>query len=91
MVIRAEKPLSGPDRRPSLDVDYSRRVFERQGVNGNVYGGASLRPGQSPNPRVGINVEKSYKNGGFGGFGHVERGPGGRPSPVFGIGGRFTF
>ncbi|XP_003701762.2 hymenoptaecin [Megachile rotundata] len=91
LVITGQKPLSGPDRRPSLDINYQRPIFERQGVNGNAYGGVNISPGQPARPHVGMNFEKTYKNGGFGGFGHVERGPGGRLSPVLGVGGRFTF
>ena len=38
VVIKGEKPLSGPDRRPSLDVDYQQRVFDKNGLNANAYG-----------------------------------------------------
>lgn len=91
LVITGQKPLEGPDRRPSLDVNYQRKIFERQGYDANAYGGVNIRPGQAARPHIGMNFEKTYKNGGFGGFGHVERGPGGRLSPVLGVGGRFTF
>lgn len=91
VVLRGEKPLSGPDRRPSLDIDYQQRVLDRNGLNANAYGGLNIRPGQSAQPHVGLNFERRFKDGHIGGFGQVQRGPGGRPSPTFGIGGGFRF
>ncbi|XP_076179735.1 uncharacterized protein LOC143152957 [Ptiloglossa arizonensis] len=87
IVVRGQKPLSGPDRRPSLDVDYSHRVFDRNGATGNAYGGLNIRPGQPPQPHLGFQAERNFNNGAFiKGFGQVQRGPGGGPSPSFGIG-----
>ena len=92
LVIRGEKPLSGPDRRPSLDVDYHQRVFDRNGANANAYGGLNIRPGQPPQPHVGFQAERNFKNGGFiRGYGQVERGRGGGASPSFGLNTGFRF
>ena len=91
VVIKGEKPLSGPDRRPSLDVDYQQRVFDKNGLNANAYGGLNVRPGQPAQPHVGLNAERRFKDGFIGGFGQVQRGTGGRPSPTFGINGGFRF
>ncbi|XP_076287865.1 hymenoptaecin [Lasioglossum baleicum] len=89
--VQATKPMSGPDRRPSVDVDYHQRIFERNGANANAYGGLNIRPGQSPQPHIGIQAERNYRNGFVRGFGQVERGHGGRPSPTFGVSGGFRF
>ncbi|XP_068987167.1 hymenoptaecin-like [Bombus flavifrons] len=91
LVIDAKKPLSGPDRRPSLDVDYHQRVYDRNGVNADAYGGLNVRPGQRAQPHLGVQIEREYKNGFIRGYSQAERGPGGRISPSFGIGGGFRF
>ncbi|XP_031836465.1 hymenoptaecin [Nomia melanderi] len=90
--IQATKPLSGPDRRPSLDVDYHHRFFERDNANANAYGGLNIRPGMPPQPHIGLQAERTFRNGGFiRGFGQVQRGPGGGPSPTFGLGAGMRF
>ncbi|CAL7945046.1 unnamed protein product [Xylocopa violacea] len=91
--IRAEvqKPLGGPDRRPSIDVDVQRRVYENNGLTADAYGGLNIRPGMQAQPHAGIRFEKEYSNGRLGGFGAVQRGPGGRPDPIFGIRGDWRF
>ncbi|XP_076231670.1 hymenoptaecin [Calliopsis andreniformis] len=91
VVIQAEKPMSGPDRRPSLNVDYRQRVFERNGASAHAYGGLNIQPGQRAQPHLGVQMQREYKNGFIGGFGQVQRGPGGRPSPTFGLNGGFRF
>lgn len=91
LVIDAKKPLSGPDRRPSLDVDYHQRVYDRNGVNADAYGGLNVRPGQPAQPHLGVQIGREYKNGFIRGYSQAERGPGGRISPSFGIGGGFRF
>ncbi|XP_076748962.1 hymenoptaecin [Xylocopa sonorina] len=91
--VRAEvkKPLGGPDRRPSVDVDFQRRVYDRNGMTADAYGGFNASPGMKTQPHAGIRFEKEYKNGQLGGFGAVQRGRGGRPDPVFGISGSWRF
>ncbi|CAD1479435.1 unnamed protein product, partial [Heterotrigona itama] len=89
--IRVEKPLSGPERRPSLDVDYNHRIYDKNGWNANAFGGANIRPGQSAQPHVGLNFERNFRNGFIGGSGQAQRLPGGRISPGFGVHGGFRF
>ncbi|XP_048262935.1 hymenoptaecin [Bombus terrestris] len=91
LVIDGKKPLSGPDRRPSLDVDYHQRVYDRNGVNADAYGGLNIRPGQPAQPHLGVQIQREYKNGFIRGYSQAERGPGGRISPSFGVGGGFRF
>ncbi|KOC59676.1 Hymenoptaecin, partial [Habropoda laboriosa] len=91
LVIHGEKPMSGPDRRPSLDVDYHQRVLDRNGMTANTYGGLNIRPGQPPQPHAGIQLQRNFKDGFIGGFGQVQRRPGGGPSPTFGISGGYRF
>nr|XP_033330979.1 hymenoptaecin-like [Megalopta genalis] len=91
LVLTGQKPLSGPDRRPSLDVDYSHRIFDRNGATANAYGGLNIRPGQPPQPHIGIQAERTYRNGFINAYGQAQRGLNGRPSPSFGIGGGFRF
>ena len=93
VVIHGQKPLSGPDRRPSLDVDYQHRVFDRNGANANAYGGLNIRPGQPPQPHIGIQAERNFNNdrGFIRGYGQVERGRSGGASPSFGLNGGFRF
>ncbi|XP_048262934.1 hymenoptaecin-like [Bombus terrestris] len=91
LVINGKKPLSGPDRRPSLDVDYHQRVYDRNGVNADAYGGLNIRPGQPAQPHLGVQIQREYKNGFIRGYSQAERGPGGRISPSFGVGGGFRF
>ncbi|XP_076288870.1 hymenoptaecin-like [Lasioglossum baleicum] len=89
--VQATKPFSGPDRRPSVDVDYHQQLYNRNGANANAYGGLNIRPGQSPQPHIGIQAERNYRNGFLKGFGQIQRGPGGRPSPTIGVNGEFRF
>ena len=90
MAVSVQKPLSGPDRRPSLDLDYQHRL--NKNWNTNAFGGVNIRPGQPAQPHAGVNFERQFKNGGFlGGSGQVQRFPGGRISPGFGLQGGFRF
>ncbi|XP_076656261.1 hymenoptaecin [Halictus rubicundus] len=89
--VQATKPMSGPDRRPSVDVNYNQRVFDRNGATADAYGGLNIRPGQRPQPHIGIQAERTYRNGFVRGFGQVERGQRGRPSPTIGVSGGFRF
>ncbi|KOX76665.1 Hymenoptaecin [Melipona quadrifasciata] len=90
--VTATKPLSGPERRPSLDIDYNQRIHDKNGWKADAFGGASFRPGQSTQPHAGINFERNFRNGGFvGGFGQAQRQPGGRIRPEFGVQGGFRF
>nr|ACA04900.1 hymenoptaecin [Bombus ignitus] len=91
LVIEGTKPLSGPDRRPSLDVDYHQRVYDRNGMNADAYGGLNIRPGQPAQPHLGVQIQREYKNGFIRGYSQAERGPGGRISPSFGVVGGFRF
>ncbi|XP_043261132.1 uncharacterized protein LOC122402426 [Colletes gigas] len=91
LVIQGTKPLDGPDRRPSLDVDYHNRVFDRNGGALSTYGGLNIRPGQSPQPHAGLQYERNFNNGFIRGHGQVQRGPGGGASPSFGMTGGFRF
>ncbi|XP_051165069.1 uncharacterized protein LOC127283941 [Leptopilina boulardi] len=49
-----QQPLSGPDRRPTYNIDYNHKIWE--GKNGHVSasGGAAKFPGQRWQPQVGI-------------------------------------
>ncbi|CAK9825157.1 unnamed protein product [Anthophora retusa] len=89
--IEAQKPMSGPDRRPSVDIDYNHKIYDQNGMNANAYGGLNIRPGQPAQPHVGMQFERNYRNGFIGGFGQVDRGFHGRPSPTFGVRGGFRF
>lgn len=89
--VEAKKPLSGPDRRPSLDLNYNQRVYDRNGANANAYGGLNVRPGQPASPHLGVNFGKDYRNGQLGGFVQGERGRGGRITPSAGIQGSWRF
>ncbi|XP_076638787.1 uncharacterized protein LOC143350587 [Colletes latitarsis] len=91
LVIQGTKPLDGPDRRPSLDVDYHNRVFDRNGGALSTYGGLNIRPGESPQPHAGLQYEREFNNGFIRGHGQVQRGPGGEASPSFGLSGGFRF
>lgn len=52
--VTANKPMSGPERRPSYNVDYQHNIW--QGKNGHVSagGGAVKNPGQRWQPQVGV-------------------------------------
>ncbi|XP_017891186.1 uncharacterized protein LOC108631631 [Ceratina calcarata] len=91
ITLDAQKPLSGPDRRPSLDLNYNQRVYDRNGANANAYGGVNVRPGQAASPHLGVNFGKDYRNGQLGGFVQGQRGPGGRISPSAGLQGSWRF
>ena len=54
IVLQGQKPLSGPDRRPTINLDYQHKIWE--GKNGHVSasGGAMKLPGQKVQPHVGI-------------------------------------
>ncbi|KAK1128485.1 hypothetical protein K0M31_002944 [Melipona bicolor] len=85
------KPLGGPERNPSLDIDYKQRIHDKNGWNADAYGGASFRPGQSTQPHAGVSFNRDFKNGYIGGFGQAQRQPGGRIRPEFGVQGGFRF
>ncbi|KAG7197607.1 hypothetical protein KM043_013391 [Ampulex compressa] len=89
--VEATKPLDGPDRRPSVDVNYNQRVFDNGRATADAYGGLNIRPGQPPQPHIGLQWERQYRNGFIRGHGQVQRGPGGNPSPSFGVSGGFRF
>ncbi|XP_078052250.1 hymenoptaecin [Augochlora pura] len=89
--VEAVKPLSGPDRRPSVNIDYNHRFYERNGASASAFGGVNVRPGQPVQPHIGIKAERNFRNGFINGFGQAERGMNGRPSPTFGIGAGFRF
>ncbi|XP_066585831.1 uncharacterized protein [Prorops nasuta] len=91
VVIQGQKPLSGPDRRPSLDVNYNQRVFDNGRTNANAFGGVNVRPGQPVRPQFGINAERNYKNGFLRGSAQGQVGPRGRVSPTIGITGGWRF
>ncbi|NP_001011615.1 hymenoptaecin preproprotein [Apis mellifera] len=77
--------------RPSLDIDYKQRVYDKNGMTGDAYGGLNIRPGQPSRQHAGFEFGKEYKNGFIKGQSEVQRGPGGRLSPYFGINGGFRF
>ncbi|XP_043278678.1 uncharacterized protein [Venturia canescens] len=54
VVVQAQKPLSGPERRPTYNIDYQHKIW--QGKNGQVSasGGAQKLPGRRWEPNVGI-------------------------------------
>lgn len=91
VVIRGEKPLSGPDRRPSLDIDYNHRLAERNGMTADAFGGVNIRPGERAMPHAGLQFERNFRNGFIRGHGQVERGANNRFSPAFGVSGGFRF
>ncbi|XP_017764026.1 PREDICTED: uncharacterized protein LOC108553568 [Eufriesea mexicana] len=91
IVLQGQKPLGGPDRRPTLSADYQHRFYDKNGMNANAYGGITKQPGLPVMPRAGLSLEKNYKNGFIRGYSDVQRGPGGRYSPNVGIGGGFRF
>nr|ACJ22827.1 apidaecin precursor [Apis cerana cerana] len=77
--------------RPSLDIDYKQRVYDKNGMTGDAYGGVNIRPGQPARQHAGFEFGKEYKNGFIRGQSEVQRGPGGRLSPYVGINGGFRF
>ncbi|KAF3428348.1 hypothetical protein E2986_03150 [Frieseomelitta varia] len=91
VVVTATKPIGGPDRRPSLDIDYKQHIHEKNGWRTDAYGGMNIRSGQSAQPHGGLTFDRDFKNGHIGGFGGAQRFPGGRISPTFGVQGGFRF
>ncbi|XP_003689742.1 hymenoptaecin [Apis florea] len=77
--------------RPSLDIDYKHRIYDKNGMTGNAYGGVNIRPGEPSRQHAGFDFGKEYKNGFIRGQGEVQRGPGGRLSPFVGVKGGFRF
>lgn len=77
--------------RPSLDIDYKHRIYDKNGMTGNAYGGVNIRPGEPSRQHAGFDFGKEYKNGFIRGQGEVQRGPGGRLSPYVGVNGGFRF
>ena len=88
--LEGVKPLSGPNRQPSLDLNYNHRVFEDHRGNVDAYGGANWVPGRV-SPHAGVKFERNYGNGFIGGYGQVQPGPRGHVDPSFGIRGGFRF
>ncbi|NP_001165829.1 hymenoptaecin-1 isoform 1 precursor [Nasonia vitripennis] len=88
--LEGVKPLSGPNRQPSLDLNYNHRIFEDHRGNLDAYGGANWAPGRL-SPHAGLKFERNYGNGFIGGHGQVQPGPGGRMDPSIGIHGGFRF
>lgn len=74
-----------------MDVDYKHRVYDKNGMTGDAYGGVNIRPGQPSRQHAGFEFGKEYKNGFIKGQSEVQRGPGGRLSPYFGVNGGFRF
>ncbi|XP_043468793.1 uncharacterized protein LOC122502693 [Leptopilina heterotoma] len=49
-----QKPLSGPERRPTYNVDYNHKVFENKHGHFSATGGGVRYPGRSWEPTVGV-------------------------------------
>ncbi|KAH0534654.1 hypothetical protein KQX54_006269 [Cotesia glomerata] len=54
IVLQGQKPLSGPERRPTWNLDYQHKIYE--GKNGQISagGGALKLPGQHVQPHIGV-------------------------------------
>ncbi|XP_046482782.1 uncharacterized protein [Neodiprion pinetum] len=52
--VTAQKNLSGPERRPSYNVDYQHKLFENKHGSISATGGAQKYPGQRWEPTVGV-------------------------------------
>ncbi|XP_043475426.1 uncharacterized protein LOC122507012 [Leptopilina heterotoma] len=56
-----QKPMSGPERRPTYNIDYQHKIWE--GKNGHVSagGGANKFPGQRWQPQIGIQGQWRFR------------------------------
>nr|XP_050868432.1 uncharacterized protein LOC127072214 isoform X2 [Vespula vulgaris] len=87
VVLRGEKPLSGPDQRATINLDLQRKLNEHT----NVYGGGHYMQGDRVRPHAGVVYEREFGNGFINGRGQVQPGARGRLEPSFGINGGFRF
>ncbi|XP_043266772.1 hymenoptaecin-like [Venturia canescens] len=84
--LDVEKPLSGPNRNPSIDLSYNQRLINNGRTTLDAYGGANYRD-RHVSPQAGLNYEHRFKNDIFlSGQGQVREGPRGRLEPSFGAG-----
>ncbi|XP_051160557.1 hymenoptaecin-like isoform X2 [Leptopilina boulardi] len=94
ITLEGTKPLSGPDRRPSVNLDYNHNLLNNGRTNVDAFGGANWRQGGPVVPQGGVKFNHNFGrngNGFVGGFGQVQPGPRGGVSPSFGIGGGYRF
>lgn len=86
MVVQGTQPLSGPNRQPSLDINYNHRIIDNDRTKLDAFGGANLQNGRLT-PQAGFGYEHRFKNDIFvTGQGQVQPGPRGGLSPSFGAG-----
>ncbi|XP_012284351.1 uncharacterized protein LOC105701824 [Orussus abietinus] len=52
--VDVQKPMSGPDRRPSIGAGYQHKIFENKHGHISAGGGFQKYPGQKPQSNVGI-------------------------------------
>ena len=52
--VGVNKPLSGPERRPSYNIDYQHNIFQNKNGQISAGGGAVKYPGQKWQPQVGV-------------------------------------
>ncbi|XP_051160555.1 hymenoptaecin-like isoform X1 [Leptopilina boulardi] len=95
LTLEGMKPLSGPDQRLNLNLDYNQRLLNNGRTTADAYGGANWRQGGPVVPHGGMKFDHHFgRNGdGFiGGFGQVQPGHHGHGlSPSFGVNGGFRF
>ncbi|XP_063992489.1 hymenoptaecin-like [Diachasmimorpha longicaudata] len=73
--------------RPQANVDYNQRVFDNGKSTLDTYGGASTQDGRHFQPHAGASYEyRPRDNVVVRGQGSVQKGPGGRFVPQFGLG-----
>lgn len=62
ITLQGRQPLSGPNRQPSLDLNYNHRIFKNQRGHADAYGGANHYSGKVT-PYAGLKMERNYNNG----------------------------
>ena len=91
IVLQGSQPLNGPDRHPTLDLNYNQRLINNGRTSLDAFGGANLHRGHV-SPQAGLAFEHNINKDFFvNGRGHVQPGPHGRISPSVnaGLGWRF--
>lgn len=94
ITLEGMKPLSGPDQRPSVNLDYNHRLLNNDRTHMDAYGGGTWRQGGPVVPHGGVRFDHHFGrdgNGFVGGFGQVEPRHHGGVSPSFGVQGGFRF
>ncbi|XP_044006145.1 uncharacterized protein LOC122851155 [Aphidius gifuensis] len=61
IVLQGQKPLSGPERRPTWNLDYQHNIWQGKDGRISASGGALKLPGQRVQPQVGIQGQWRFR------------------------------